>query len=271
MTDILTLVFRAFSPQTGQKKDPRAGAPSPAPLSSSSTALLVGEHRLSRSVLLLAAVTAASELGVRVAFFAQSQIQSLPVCLQRGSASLSPEGLKKITFSYPRTLEQLLHQVASLHESPSPPSLIIVDRLDGFLREPVAGSHAGFHSGPESSAAHLSALLCDTAAFLSRALEQRGSSSAPCRVIASFLSDVDSGQEGRDPSATDPILDVLDRYFQARCTLDQDRSYEAVAAAAQEVWHIYVSGTKDCEEGPALAQEWKLFSFPDGLMEFILV
>uniref|UniRef100_A0A3Q2P7X3 SWIM-type zinc finger 7 associated protein 1 n=1 Tax=Fundulus heteroclitus TaxID=8078 RepID=A0A3Q2P7X3_FUNHE len=255
MTDILTLVFRAFSPQTGQKKDPSVGAPSPAPLSSSSTALLVGEHRLSRSVLLLAAVTAASELGVRVAFFAQSQIQSLPVFL-------SPH-FQKITFSYPRTLEQLLHQVASLHESPSPPSLIIVDRLDGFLREPVAGSHAGFHSGPESSAAHLSALLCDTAAFLTGALEQRGSSSAPCRVIASFLSDVDSGQEGRDPSATDPILDVLDRYFQARCTLDQDRSYEAVAAAAQEVWHIYVSGTKDCEEGPALAQEWKLFSFPD--------
>ncbi|KAM4534679.1 ATPase SWSAP1 [Fundulus diaphanus] len=263
MTDILTLVFRAFSPQTSQKKDPSVGAPSPAPRSSS-TALLVGEHRLSRSVLLLAAVTAASELGVRVAFFAQSQIQSLPVCLQRGSASLSPEGLKKITFSYPRTLEQLLHQVASLHESPSPPSLIIVDRLDGFLREPVAGSHAGFYSGPESCAAHVSALLCDTAAFLSRALEQRGSSSAPCRVIASFLSDVDSGQEH-------PILDVLDRYFQARCTLDQDRSYEAAAAAAQEVWHIYVSGTKDCEEGPALAQEWKLFSFPDGLMEFKLV
>ncbi|MED6231895.1 hypothetical protein ATANTOWER_012868 [Ataeniobius toweri] len=271
MTDILTLVFRTFSSQTGQKQDPSVGPPPP---SLRCTTLVVGEHRLSRSVLLLAAVTAASELGIRVSFFAQTRIQSLPVCLQRCSATLNPEGLKKIAFSYPRTLEELLQQVASLHESPSPPSLIIVDGLDGFLRDPVAGSHAGFHSGEESCAAHLSALLCDTAAFLTEVLEHRGSSSAPCRIIASFLLNVDSGQESRDSSATDPILVVLDRYFQARCTLDQDRSYEAAAAAAQEVWHIYLSGTKspeDCEDGPALAQEWKLFTFPDGLMEFKLV
>ncbi|XP_043955261.1 ATPase SWSAP1 [Gambusia affinis] len=272
MTDILTLVFRTLSSQTGQNKDPSAGPPSPAPRSS---ALVVGEHRLSRSVLLLAAVTAASELGVRVAFFAQTQIQSLPECLQRCSATQNPEGLKKITFSYPRTLEELLQQVASLHESPCPPSLIIIDRLDGFLRGAVAGSHLGFHSGDESRAAHLAALLCDTAAFLTEVLEKRGSSSAPCRSIASFLSDADSsGQESRDTSATDPILDVLDRYFQARCTLDQDRSYEAAAAAAQEAWHVYLSGTKipdDREEDPALAQEWKLLVFPEGLMEFKLV
>ncbi|XP_032443495.1 ATPase SWSAP1 [Xiphophorus hellerii] len=271
MTDILTLVFRTLSSQTGQNKDPSAGPPSPAPRSST---LVVGEHRLSRSVLLLAAVTAASELGVRVAFFAQTQIQSLPGCLQRCSATQNPEGLKRITFSYPRTLEELLQQVAGLHESPCPPSLIIIDRLDGFLRGAVAGSHVGFHSGDESRAAHLAALLCDTAAFLTEVLEKRGSSSAPCRAIASFLSDADSGQESRDASATDPVLAVLDRYFQARCTLDQDRSYEAAAAAAQEAWHVYLSGTKipdDCEDAPALAQEWKLFIFPEGLMEFKLV
>ncbi|KAM4716966.1 ATPase SWSAP1 [Anableps anableps] len=271
MTDILALVFRTFSSQTGQNKDPSAGPPSPAPRCST---LIVGEHRLSRSVLLLAAVTAASELGVRVAFFAQTQIQSLPECLQRCSATQNPEGLKKITFSYPRTIEELLQQVASLHESPSPPSLVIIDRLDGFLREPAVGSHVGFHSGEESRAAHLSALLCDTAAFLTEVLEKKGSGSSPCRVIGSFLSDVDSFQESRDSSAMDPILNVLDRYFQARCTLDQDRSYEAAAAAAQEAWHIYLSGTKipeDCEEWPPLAQEWKLLIFPDGLMEFKLV
>lgn len=91
MTDILTLVFRTLSSQTGQNKDPSSGPPSPAPRSST---LVVGEHRLSRSVLLLAAVTAASELGVRVAFFAQTQIQSLPECLQRCSAIQNPEGLK---------------------------------------------------------------------------------------------------------------------------------------------------------------------------------
>lgn len=124
----------------------------------------------------------------------------------------------------------------------------------------------------------MSALLCDTAAFLTQVLEQRGSSSAPCRFIASYLSEGDGGQDGKRESSTDPSLDVLDRYFQARCTMDQDRSYEAVAAAAQEVWRIYLSGrgmteasgTEDCEEG-SVAQEWKLFIFPDGLMEFTLV
>ncbi|XP_038152675.1 ATPase SWSAP1 [Cyprinodon tularosa] len=267
MTDILTLVFRTFSSQTGQNKDPGVCPPAAAAAPRCSS-LVVGQHRLSRSLLLLAAVTAASELGIRVTFFAQSQIQSLPVCLQRCSTTLSPDGLKKITFSYPRTLEELLQRVASLHEAPLPPSLIIIDRLDGFLRDPGAGSHAGFHSGELSRAAHLAALLCDTAAFLTEVLQQRGPSSDPCRVIASFLSDVDGGQESKDSSATDPVLDVLDRYFQARCTLDQDESYEAAAAAAQEMWHIYLSGRKVSEEGAALAEEWKLLCFPDGLMKF---
>lgn len=267
MTDILTLVFRTFLSQTAPNKEPSVGVPAPAARRST---LVVGEPRLSRSVLLLAAVTAASELGIRVAFFAQTQIQSLPECLQRCSATQNPDGLKRILFSYPRTLEELLRKVASLHESPSPPSLIIVDGLNGFLRDSAAAAgRPGLHSGEESGAAHLSALLCDTAAFLTEVLEQRGSCSAPCRVIASFPAD--GRQESGDGSATDPVLDVLDRYFQARCTLDRDRSYEAEAAAAREVWHIYLSGRKtpeDCEDGPALVQEWKLLAFPDGLMEF---
>lgn len=175
--------------------------------------------------------------------------------------------MKKITFSYPWTLEELLQQVASLHESPAPPSLIIIDRLEGFLRG--AAGHGGFHSGEQSCAAHVCALLCDTTAFLT----QRGSSSAPSSFIASFLSEGDAGQDGKE-SSSESILDVLDRYFQVRCTLDQDRSYEAVAAAAQEAWHVYLSGrgiTETCGDGPSVAQEWKLFIFPDGLMEFKLV
>ncbi|XP_017291148.1 ATPase SWSAP1 [Kryptolebias marmoratus] len=267
MSDVLTLVFRTFMSESCLKKDPGVGLPSPAPC----TTLMVGEHRVCRSLLLLAAVSAASEWGVRVVFFAQTQIQSLPVFLQRCSPSLSPESLKKITFSYPRTLEELLQQVASLHESPAPPSLLIVDRMEGFLRGTAGASHGGFQSGEQSRAAHLSALLCDTAAFLTRALERRGSSSAPCRVIASFPSEGD----GKDSSPADPILDVLDRYFQVRCTLDPDRSYEAAAAAAQEVWHIYLSGRglteASGEDGPPVTQEWKLFAFPDGLMEFKLI
>lgn len=180
-------------------------------------------------------------------------------------------------------MEELLQQVASLHEStntsPTPPSLIIVDRLEGYLRGPGGGSHSGFHPGEQSCAAHVSALLCDTAAFLTQLLKQRSSSSAPCRVIASFHSEVETGRAGGEASATDPVLDVLDRYFQVRCTLDRDRSYEAAAAGLQELWHIYFSGTgiteasrtKDCEEKPGIAQEWQLIICPDGLMEFKLV
>lgn len=184
---------------------------------------------------------------------------------------------QKITFNYPRTLEELLHQVASLHESPTPPSLIIVDRLEGFLCSPAGGSNSGLHSGDQSCAAHLSALLCDTAAFLTQVLEQRGSRLAPCRIIASFLSD--NGEEGKESSATGPILDVLDRYFQVRCTLDRDIDYKAAALPLQELWHIYLSGrgireasfSEDCEGRPGVAQEWELLIFPDGLMEFKLV
>lgn len=180
-------------------------------------------------------------------------------------------------------MEELLQQIASLHEStsmsPTPPSLIIVDRLESFLSGLSADSHSGFHPGELSCAAQLSALLCDTAAFLTQVLEQRSSGSGPCRIIASFQPDVESGQTGGEPSATDPILDILDRYFQVRCTLDQDRGYEAAAAGLQQVWHIYFSGrgitetlcAKDCEERQSVAQEWQLLIFPDGLMEFKLV
>lgn len=180
-------------------------------------------------------------------------------------------------------MEELLQQVASLHEShntsPTPPSLIIVDRLEAYLCGPGGGSYSGFHPGEQSCAAHVSALLCDSAAFLTQLLKERSSSSAPCRLIASFQSEVGHECVGAEASATDPILDVLDRYFQVRCTLDQDRSYEAAAAGLQEMWHIYLSrmgiteasNTKDCEERPDVAQEWQLLIFPDGLMEFQLV
>ncbi|XP_045927916.1 ATPase SWSAP1 isoform X1 [Micropterus dolomieu] len=276
MTDILTLVFRTFMSQTDVRKDLHVAPPPPTTCST----LLVGDNNISRSVLLLAAVTAASEMDIKVVFFTQTQIQSLPVALQKCVPSLSPESLKKIQFSYPRTVEELLQQVASLHEStntsPTPPSLIIVDRLEGYLCGTGGGSHSGFHPGEQSCAAHLSALLCDSAAFLTQILRQRTSSSGPCRVIASFQSEVETGHTAEEASATEPILDVLDRYFPVRCTLDRDRSYEATAAGLQEVWHLYLSGTgtteassaKDCEDTTGVAQEWQLLISPDGLMEF---
>ncbi|RVE69057.1 hypothetical protein OJAV_G00074050 [Oryzias javanicus] len=272
MTDILSLVFRTFVSQTKQQKEPVVRPPSAA----SSSVLLVGDRGVSSSLLLLAAVTAASEMGIRVAFFTQTQIQSLPETLRRCVPSLRPEGLKKTTFFYPRTLEQLLLHVASLHESPTPPALVVVDRLESFLRAPAGGSNAGLSTREQSSAAHVSALLCDTAAFLTRVLEQRGSGSAPCRIIASYLSEADASKDSEDLSVADPVLDVLDRYFQVRCTLDRDRGYEAAAAAVQEVWHVYLSGrgiaeafsNKDCEEKHRAAQEWQLSILPDGVIEF---
>ncbi|KAL6103432.1 swsap1 [Pungitius sinensis] len=283
MTDILALVFRTFTSKTAGSEELTVPPTSPATCS----ALLVGDAGLSRSVLLLAAVTAASEMGVRVVFFTQTRIQSLPPCLQKRVPSLSPEVLKKIQFSYPRTMEELLQKVASLHEptntSPTPPSLIVVDGLEGYLCGPgeCSGGLSGFHLGEQSvQAAHLSALLCDSAAFLTQVLRSRSSSSDPCRVVASFQPPGDGGQAAMEASsAAEPTLEVLDRYFRVRCTLDRAGSYEAAAAGLHEVWNIYLSGTcmaeascaKDCEDRPAIAQEWKLFIPPDGLMEFKLV
>uniref|UniRef100_A0A3Q3ERG2 SWIM-type zinc finger 7 associated protein 1 n=1 Tax=Labrus bergylta TaxID=56723 RepID=A0A3Q3ERG2_9LABR len=276
MADILALVFRTFMSKTGLKEDLKIAPPSPTSVS----ALLLGDHSISRSLLLLAAVTAA-ETGMKVMFFTATPIQSLP--LVSLNAVFLFRLFKKIKFCYPCRVEELLQQLASLHESismsPTPPSLIIIDRLEGYLCSPVGGITTGFYPGELSCAAHLSALLCDTAAFLTQLLKQRSSSSAPCRFIASFQSEVDTGQAGGESAATDSILHVLDRYFQVRCTLDKDRSYEAAAAGLQEVWHIFLSGTgntqpscaKDHKDRLSENQEWQLLIFPDGLMEFKLV
>lgn len=184
--------------------------------------------------------------------------------------------LKKIKFCYPRTLEELLQQVAGLHESsntsPTLPSLIIVDRLEAYLCSPGGSRQAGFHLEHLSCTAHLSALLCDTAAFLT----QGSSSPTPCQLIASYLSEEDSGQAGGQTHVTDSVLDVLNRFFQARCTLTKDESYEAEAAGLQEIWHIYISGTSDfktesCEDRRSEDQEWQLLISSGGLMEFKMV
>lgn len=81
--------------QSDQRKELDVPPPPPLlPPEACSTVLLVGERSTSRSVLLLAAVTAASQMGMRVMFFTQTQIQSLPVTLQKCIPSLSPESLK---------------------------------------------------------------------------------------------------------------------------------------------------------------------------------
>ncbi|XP_054616490.1 ATPase SWSAP1 isoform X1 [Dunckerocampus dactyliophorus] len=274
MADVLTHMFANMS-QADSKKDLVVTPPAP----SQCSVLIVGEQSLRRSLLLLTAVTAASQMGIRVVFFAPEQIQSLPASLQKCIPKLSPESLKKIRFCYPRTVEELLQQIAGLHESnntfPTPPSLVIVDRLEDFLCGPACDRYSGCHPGEQSCAAHVAALLCDTATFLTSVLKQQAPTSSPCRIIASYKSQEDGG----DSSVSDPVLDALDRYFEVRCTLHQDRSYKATEAGQQEVWHIYFSGTgithepctTDSQVKLALAQEWQLLMFPDGLMEFKLV
>ena len=182
--------------------------------------------------------------------------------------------LKKIRFCYPGTLEELLQQVAGLHESsstsPTPPSLIVVDRLEAYLCGPGGSRQAGFRMDHLSRAAHLSALLCDTAVFLRRG----SSSSSPCQVIASYQPEDDSGQAGGQTHTSCSVLHVLDRFFQARCTLTRDESYEAEAAGLQEIWHIYVSldfNGERCEDRKGDDQEWQLLVAPGGVMEFQMV
>lgn len=165
--------------------------------------------------------------------------------------------------------------MAGLHESNStstPPSLIIVDRLEAYLCGPGGSGQVGFHPEQLSRAAHLSALLCDTAVFL----KQGSNSSAPCQLIASYISEEDTRNAGGQMHGNDSVLDVLDRFFQCRCTLTRDESNEVEAAALQEVWHIYISGTTafnagDCEDRNRVDQEWQLLIFCDGLMEFKMV
>lgn len=154
-----------------------------------------------------------------------------------------------------------------------------MDRIEGYLRGSEGSNSSGFHPGEQSRAAYLSALLCDTAIFLTELLTQRCSSSGPCHLIASFLPEVDTGKTSGETFATDPMLCVLDRYFQARCTLDQDKRYAITESGLQEVWHIYLSGTgikkastsTDCDNRPCRNQEWQLLIFTNGLMEFKVV
>ena len=63
-------------------------------LSSPRSALVVGDSTMSRSVLLLAALTAASRRGMKVLFFTRTQIQTLPPSVTGCLPNLSPDSLK---------------------------------------------------------------------------------------------------------------------------------------------------------------------------------
>lgn len=88
MTDVLHLVFRTLTQETDARTD------SSVLPSLSCATLVVGDRSISRTVLLLTAVTAASQMGVRVLFFTQTKIQEISASLQKCVPNLGPEALK---------------------------------------------------------------------------------------------------------------------------------------------------------------------------------
>ncbi|XP_051570196.1 ATPase SWSAP1 [Myxocyprinus asiaticus] len=236
MADILGIVFRRFA----------AGSVTSDlifPANLKGNTLVLGDVNMSTSVLFLAAVTAATDLGLKVLFFTQTPFQSLPVSLRGSVPGLKLESLKNIKFVYAKTLEELLEDVASLHElateTVAPPSLIIVDGLERYLHMPRSGPL----QDELSPAAHVVALLHDTAAFLTQVLlkrgENQGENQGLCRIMVSFQSECE-GRWDNEAQVSDLLLSVLDRYLQVRCTLEEVRGVEG---AGLNEWQVYLSAT----------------------------
>ncbi|XP_041942943.1 ATPase SWSAP1 [Alosa sapidissima] len=237
-----------------------------------SSVVVVGERGVSSALLFLTAVTAATELGHRVMFYTHTAIQKFPIPVKESVTSLKPDSLKKIQFVYPRSLEDLLLNVASLHEQASgaaaAPSLVLVDGLDAYLRGMGEGAR-----GPQreemSATAHLAALLTDTSSFFNpmheKAEASRGTdrgAALPCRVIVSFHSDWEA-------ATTDPVLSVLDRYIPTRCTLVQDLRSMAGGDELLHDWQVHLSGA-GVSPGAANRLQWHLAVHANGAMKFSL-
>ncbi|TSK87528.1 ATPase SWSAP1 [Bagarius yarrelli] len=258
MVDILSVVLHRYGSQLHTSGDIKVS-----PQTENST-LLVGDKTITRSLLLLTALTAASELEYKVLFFTQSQIQSLPENVQDLSASLKPDSLKKIRFVYPKTLEELLEDVASLHElvpeTVQLPSLLIIDGFERYVRV-----HGRTQQDSRSATAYIVALLHDTAVFLgtrSQKIQQ-----PPCRVIVSYQPEWE-GRQG-DTFALDTNLFVLERYLQVRCNIHKVTD----SGEAQNEWMMYLSGpgfqVDDHGTGEkCLGLQWRVVMHPNGALEF---
>uniref|UniRef100_A0A3B3S6D2 SWIM-type zinc finger 7 associated protein 1 n=1 Tax=Paramormyrops kingsleyae TaxID=1676925 RepID=A0A3B3S6D2_9TELE len=223
MADILTVVLKQYSRESKDLKLP--------PLSDYTSCVVVGEcDNLKKSLLFLTALTAASELGLKVLFLSPAPIESLPGVLQ-GTDFLI---WQKVKFKYPRCSAELRCEIAALHEldAPPPPSLIIVDGMDLYV-----GAEGGLLAA-QAQSAHISALLLDTAAFLT----QRDTA-APCYVITSFRPEQEGRTAGESP-APDPVLAVIDRYFPVRCTFTKGGTSSSLGCTTEikETLQVYFSG-----------------------------
>ncbi|XP_072550117.1 ATPase SWSAP1 isoform X2 [Salminus brasiliensis] len=173
----------------------------------------------------------------------------------------------KIRFVYPKTLEELLEDVASLHELVSEPgalpSLLIVDGLERYVCGPAAQDKIPQEA--QSAAAHLVALLHDTAAFLTQKLGDRDENQGQSRVIVSFQPER-IGQDGCDMFALDPLLSVLERYLPMRCTSEKVRRVEG-----QDEWLLDLSGPGLQVNGDGNIEkraQWHVVVQPNGALEF---
>ncbi|KAL1278755.1 hypothetical protein QQF64_025428 [Cirrhinus molitorella] len=185
--------------------------------------------------------------------------QSLPVSLRASIPGLKLESLKNAKFVYVKTLEELVEDVASLHElaseAASPPSLIIVDGLDLYLH----GSRVGPLQDDLSPVAHVAALLHDTAAFLTQILQNRADGQGLCRVMVSFQSESE-GSRDSEALAPELLLSVLDRYLQVRCTLEEVKGN---GEAGLNKWQVYLSAM--C---PSRVEQWHMLLQAGGALEF---
>lgn len=100
MVDILSVVLQQFCSQVQAAGDVKLSC------EAESSTLVVGDENIRRSLLFLMAITAASEMGHKVLFFTQNQIQSLPGTVQDSLASLKPDSLK-VTLNLNRLFSEI--------------------------------------------------------------------------------------------------------------------------------------------------------------------
>lgn len=165
---------------------------------------------------------------------------------------------------YPKTLEELLDDVASLHElvpKTAPlPSLLIIDGVEQYVCV-----QDKLQQDSQSTAAHIVALLHDTASFL-KARSEKGQQ-PPFRVIVSYQPEREG--RGRDMFAPDSILLVLERYLQVRCNLHKVIN----SGEAQTEWLLYLSGpglhVGVCGHlEKCVGLQWRMVMQPNGALEF---
>ncbi|XP_037674086.1 ATPase SWSAP1 [Choloepus didactylus] len=172
----------------GEEKAGEAGLP---------LLLLGGPGSGKTALLFAAALEAAGEGRGPVLFLARRPLQSLPGGTR---AARDPLRLQKIRFQYPASTRELFRLLCSAHEARAPtPSLLLLDGVEEYLAEDLR----------PHKAAHLAALLLDTAAHFSH----RAGPGGGCGVVAAFQT-----QEEADSGDTLQLA-LLQRYFPARCWL----------------------------------------------------